>query len=234
MPSLQDLTAKAAIREVALELFAEHGFDAVSVRRIATAAGVSPGLVMHHFGSKAGLRAAVDEHVLTLLNTLIAQVGLDTDEAVVERLEGGDDLAVQLFSGAIPAGSAVLPYLRRMLLTDDEQARGLIEYWFQLILQVLQGLRDRGFLAADCDLEVLSGQLLSMDLGVLLLQGALTETLGFDPLSPDGVSRWATSAYRLLAGLLTSASAPAGSPTGAAPSEHGAPTPDSRPTKTEE
>ena len=50
-----DLTARARIRDAAIECFARQGF-AVSVRAIAAHAGVSPGLVIHHFGSKAGLR----------------------------------------------------------------------------------------------------------------------------------------------------------------------------------
>ena len=42
--------------------FGEHGFG-VSVRAIATAAGVSAGLVIHHFGSKEALRKACDDYV---------------------------------------------------------------------------------------------------------------------------------------------------------------------------
>lgn len=60
---VQDITARARIRDAAVAQFASHGFG-VSVRGIAEAAGVSPGLVIHHFGSKAGLREACDELVL--------------------------------------------------------------------------------------------------------------------------------------------------------------------------
>ena len=55
MRSVDDLTATARIRDAAIEQFGEHGFG-VGVRAIATAAGVSAGLVIHHFGSKDGLR----------------------------------------------------------------------------------------------------------------------------------------------------------------------------------
>jgi AcrR family transcriptional regulator len=43
-------------------LFGEQGFG-VGVRAIAAAAGVSPGLVNHHFGSKDGLRKACDDQL---------------------------------------------------------------------------------------------------------------------------------------------------------------------------
>jgi AcrR family transcriptional regulator len=65
-PADGDLTARARIRDAAIQTFGTAGFDA-SVRAIAAAAGVSPGLVMHHFGSKDGLRAACDEHVLRVI-----------------------------------------------------------------------------------------------------------------------------------------------------------------------
>ena len=61
-----DLTARARIRDSGIRCFGVHGFGA-SVRTIAAEAGVSPGLVLHHFGSKDGLRAACDEHVLRMI-----------------------------------------------------------------------------------------------------------------------------------------------------------------------
>jgi AcrR family transcriptional regulator len=63
-----DRTARARIRDAAIECFATNGVAATSVRAIAAAAGVSPGLVIHHFGSKDGLRVACDEHVARLIN----------------------------------------------------------------------------------------------------------------------------------------------------------------------
>ncbi|MFC4128062.1 TetR/AcrR family transcriptional regulator [Nocardia rhizosphaerae] len=61
-----ELTTAARIRDTAIDLFGDQGFR-VGVRAIATAAGVSPGLVNHHFGSKDGLRAACDERVLEII-----------------------------------------------------------------------------------------------------------------------------------------------------------------------
>jgi TetR/AcrR family transcriptional regulator, regulator of cefoperazone and chloramphenicol sensitivity len=60
--STQDLTAPARIRDAAIDQFGRHGFG-VGVRAIATAAGVSPGLVIHHFGSKDGLHEACDAYI---------------------------------------------------------------------------------------------------------------------------------------------------------------------------
>jgi len=57
-----DLTAAARIRDAAIERFGQQGFD-VGLRTIAEAAGVSAALVIHHFGSKDGLRKACDDYV---------------------------------------------------------------------------------------------------------------------------------------------------------------------------
>src|ERR1700759_2453900 len=62
MRSADDLTAAAPIRAAAIEQFGEHGFG-VGLRAIADAAGVSAALVIHHFGSKDGLRKACDEYI---------------------------------------------------------------------------------------------------------------------------------------------------------------------------
>ena len=50
---------KAAIVEAARRLFSERDFSAVSIRDIAAAAGVSHGLVQHHFGTREQLVAAI-------------------------------------------------------------------------------------------------------------------------------------------------------------------------------
>lgn len=46
---------------VARRAFGERGYDATSLRSIATAAGVDPGLLIHYFGSKRGVFLAALE-----------------------------------------------------------------------------------------------------------------------------------------------------------------------------
>ena len=71
-----DLSSPARLRLAALELYAERGVEMASVREIAQRAGVAPGLVRHHFGSKAGLTRAVDDDVLRLIATTLDEVPL--------------------------------------------------------------------------------------------------------------------------------------------------------------
>ena len=101
--SQTDLTAQARIRNAAIAHFARDGFQKANLRAIAAAAGVSEALIFHHFGSKDGLRATCDEHVL---NVLIERA----------RTAGGPSGLVDLLSVYLsdPAGHTGCKYVRRL------------------------------------------------------------------------------------------------------------------------
>jgi AcrR family transcriptional regulator len=73
-PDPEDLTARARIRDAALRLFGQQGFDRATIRGIADAAGVSSGLVRHHFGSKEALRDECDEYLARAIDRLNDEV----------------------------------------------------------------------------------------------------------------------------------------------------------------
>jgi len=81
--SSTDLTARARIRDAAITLFAERGIPAATIRDIAQAAGVSSGLLRHHFGSKEGLRDACDEYAMAQLTAMGARF---TEMQVIDRI----------------------------------------------------------------------------------------------------------------------------------------------------
>jgi AcrR family transcriptional regulator len=80
MRSADDLTATARIRDAAIEQYGEHGFS-VGLRVIAKAAGVSAALVIHHFGSKDGLRQACDDFVAESVRTAKSESIQSSDPA---------------------------------------------------------------------------------------------------------------------------------------------------------
>ena len=55
---------RAAVLDAAEKLFADRGFDGVSMRDLARRSGVSQPLILHHFGTKARLYAAVKQHAM--------------------------------------------------------------------------------------------------------------------------------------------------------------------------
>lgn len=99
-----DLTARARIRDSALREFGEKGYERATIRSIAAAAGVSSGLLRHHFGSKQELRQACDSYLVKTMRDLNAQVQ--------ENVKRGD---VQYVSARIPLGQ-YQDYITRALV----------------------------------------------------------------------------------------------------------------------
>jgi TetR/AcrR family transcriptional regulator, regulator of cefoperazone and chloramphenicol sensitivity len=186
----RDLTARANIRNAALRLFAERGHDAVTVRAIAAAAGVSPGLVLHHFGSKEGLRAAVDVHAAESFDAVFAELG---GQDLAETLASGEATAsvAEAFARAFPPGSPLPAYLRRLLLTNDPAGAALFGRWYAATRRLLDAMVELGAAAPTEDPAVRAAFLLANDLAVILLRNQIATAIGDDPLTPAGLDRWA-------------------------------------------
>lgn len=175
MDRTDDLTARARIRDAALQHFAEHGFERATIREIARTAGVSPGLLRHHFGSKEDLREACDQHVAGVLrevnaHILSASINNDLRSATEER-------------------TSIRPYQRylaRMLLDGSKTAATLFdemvaacEQW----LAYLDGLREEPPVA---DRRLRASLFSAMAMGIPLLHGHISRATGLDPFSDEG------------------------------------------------
>ncbi len=198
-----DITGKAAIRNAALSLFAEHGPDAVSVRQIAAAADVSPALILHHFGSKAGLRTAVGEYVVGLIDDISRQQSPADVQAAAAGDRSKTDSMMGAVASAFPQGSPVLPYLRRLLMANDELSRSMIRHWYDLAVQTLGEWEEMGIIEPSPDREVRAAFMLTVDLGALLLRDQMAELVGVDLMSPEGLTRWAAESLRMYGPLFT-------------------------------
>jgi AcrR family transcriptional regulator len=108
-----DLTAAARIRDAAIEQFGERGFD-VGLRAIADAAGVSAALVIHHFGSKDGLRKACDDYIAEEIRSGKSEAMRTTDPAT---------WFAQL--AEIETYASLMAYLVRSMQTGGELAKAL-------------------------------------------------------------------------------------------------------------
>jgi AcrR family transcriptional regulator len=174
-PDPEDLTARARIRDAALAQFGEHGFDAATIRGIAAAAGVSSGLVRHHFGSKQALREACDEYLVRTIRRL-------NDQARTE-LEGGDDLTY-LTASRFALGPNY-QYIARALVDGsatelfDEMAR-LTEEW----LAAADKLRPE---PSESDITARARVITAMALCIPLLHEHISRGLGVDVLSAAGI-----------------------------------------------
>ncbi len=118
-----DLTAAARIRDAAIDLFGRDGFT-VSIRAIAAAAQVSPGLVIHHFGSKEGLRKACDDHIAEVVLSAKTESILASDAATwfaqMAEIEGYAPLMGYLMR-SLQSGGELAKALWRTMIDDAEQ-----------------------------------------------------------------------------------------------------------------
>lgn len=183
-----DLTGRARLRDAALELFAERGFEATSTRAVAAAAGLSPALVTRHFGSKEGLRAAVDEYVLARIGTELAAVDADA-----ELMESLGKVSARLF-GADPV---LRGYLRHVLMEDSAASADLFGRLLNGARAELARLsKEYGSRAPEG--EWAAFQVLCLVLGPLLLERVMQPHHGEPMFDPRVLAQRSAANQRLL------------------------------------
>ncbi len=171
----RDLTARARIREAALDLFGRVGYERATTRAIADAAGVTSGLIRHHFGSKANLLAACDERLIEVFEELESDAASlpAGGYSPMQRLDRyGPYLARALFEGR---GVRVFEYVRAG-----------VESW-------LRSLPENADRIAPIEDE--AAVRAAMALAVTLLEAQVSTAIGEDVRAPTGERR-------LLAALL--------------------------------
>ena len=165
-----------------MRLFAERGVADVSVRQIAAAAGVSPSLVIHHFGSKEGLKRAADDRATAFLREFLAQLA---DPAASEA----SSLAAALAEG-LEREQAMLGYLRRLLVDGGPSGDALFGDLLAATTAAMSAMTAAGVTRPTADEQARAAFLLVNDLAVVLLRERLAVALGADPLAGPGLERW--------------------------------------------
>ena len=173
--SAEDLTARARIRDAALRLFAERGLDGTTIRDIAKEAGVSGGLIRHHFGSKDDLRAACDSYALDQLMRIKEQAVLD-----------GQLANPAFMSAAHPTVLLTYRYLARSLVDGSPAAEGMFDEMVELC-EAWLAQHNPGQMA---DPRGYSAALVAMQTGLLMMHGQLSRWLGADIFTQKGICGW--------------------------------------------
>ncbi|MGN5634369.1 TetR/AcrR family transcriptional regulator [Streptomyces sp. AC154] len=187
----EDLTGRARLRRCALELFAERGFEATSTRAVAAAAGLSPALVTRHFGSKLGLRAAVDEEVLGRIGEALA--GIESRSGDLMASLG--DVSARLF-GADPV---LRGYLRQVLLEDSEASADLFARLLRGARGELERLATAEGVRTDPGAQTWAPfQILCLVLGPLLLERVMQPGLDRPMFAPEVLAQRSAANQRLL------------------------------------
>ncbi|NUT33903.1 MAG: TetR/AcrR family transcriptional regulator [Hamadaea sp.] len=169
----EDLTARARIRDAAIQLMAERGIAGATIRDIAEAAGVSSGLVRHHFGSKEALRDACDTYANERLDRL-------REEMFTE----GKMADVAFLNSVNPWARVLQRYLVKSMMDGSEAAQAMFLRMVDIAEEwtAKQGVRptdSRAYAAVIC----------AMQMGVFLMHDQLSRVLGVDIDTTEGYVR---------------------------------------------
>jgi AcrR family transcriptional regulator len=199
-----DTDAKALIRAAAMVAFAEHGYAGASIRQVAAAADVSPGLIQHHFPTKELLRAAVDDFVLEQAAGIVASIQAIkvSDPASFSRTL---NKALAAIASADPA---LMAYLRRTLLEAGPSAHRIFDGLMTITRNAVEELIASGVVASGLDPVWTSLQVLMLNLGPLLLQPLIDAHLAQPLLSDAGASQWQQANAELALGGMLAAPPP--------------------------
>lgn len=161
-------TARARILDSALAEFTEHGVAPTSLKAVATAAGVSSQLIIHHFRSKEGLVTACDEYIMDLFHshntTLLSSVS---------KFSPGETLEKSWLGTA-------MGYLSVRLTDDSPTVNQLVDDAFADSLDYLERGEDSGLIKRTGHPRERAAVILIWNLGALALHRHVRRLTGID------------------------------------------------------
>jgi len=164
--AVDDLTARARIRDAAIDAFAATGFDA-TVRQIASRAGVSAGLITHHFGSKDALRAECDAVVLARILALKVETIRMSPSEAIGRIAGLDEFG------------STFGYTLRSVREGGEVGRAFLQGMIDDARKYVGASVAAGMVKPSADEEARLELLVTQSIGGMLLQLTLNGETDF-------------------------------------------------------
>lgn len=186
-----ELSTIERIRHAALTSFARSGTSATTLRGVAAAAGVSLGLVQHHFATKAGLIKAVDDYVF---GVVVAAMSQPLSDPPVDSISEVGSRASQI----IAEHPDVAAYVGRALVDGSPLGDTLFDTLMDVGVARWQQRAERGETRSDLDLTwaVING--LVLGLGPLSLRTHIDRHLPAPFTTPAQLERWQASVDSLL------------------------------------
>jgi len=179
------------IRDAALKSFATYGTSTTSLRTVAAAAGVSVGLVQHHFGTKAGLIKAVDDHVLGLV---IAAIAPPLAEPPADSIAEMGSRVTRI----VAEQPDIVDYLGRALIEGSPLGTTIFDTLAGLGVARWNKRNERGETRPEVDLTWAALNALVLPLGTLILRGHIERQLPESFTTPAQLQRWQESVNTLL------------------------------------
>lgn len=182
--------AREAIVAAATRVFGERGIAAGSLRQVAKESGVSPALVVHHFGGKESLIEAVDEQVLREFAAAYAEGVGDGDGLLRQR-------AAQT-AEVMRRNPEACAYIGRALVEGKPGAASLFKAMVEGGGEEVGRLAAAGALRSDVDRLWTTLQHFFLIWAPLSFIPALEEVLGGPLLEEANLERWVNANVELL------------------------------------
>lgn len=162
-PATRDLTARARIRDAAIECVIHEGHDP-SVRSIARRAGVSGGLIEYHYGSKAALLEECDAFVTDQMADM-------KQKRLADAADGPTAHLLQTLSD--PEYAWVVGYVIRAFQDGGPRARAMYERIVDDSRQQFEQSEQLGLVNPSRDPEARARWTTSLSIGSLMVIAAL-------------------------------------------------------------
>lgn len=175
-------SGKDRILLCAMELFAQRGFDGVTTRDIAAKADVSVGLINHHYGSKEGLRQAVDEYFIAQFERFYEGDDGHVEDQPPREMIRSVDRWVASIGGEWPV---FCRYFRRALLEETPWGGALFKRYFELVRGSIDRLDAQGRIRPDVDRLWLPFLFMFLETGTLLMDPYIKQMLGRSGFEED-------------------------------------------------
>lgn len=166
-----DATTRSRIRDAAVELFGRNGYPSTSIRAIAARAQVSPGLVIHHFGSKEGLRHECDQHV-------VAEIFGRTADLSPDQSSNALAATMQRWLADVDTHRVALDYLTRMLTDGSALGDQLFDLLVDRTEKMISDEVELGRMHSSSDPRMTAVLVASQSLVPLLLERHIGRALG--------------------------------------------------------
>ena len=180
------------IRQAALKSFATKGAAGTSLRSVAADAGVSLGLVQHHFATKSGLIKAVDDYVMSVVIAVVAQP-VSAPHAKDSIADMGTRVTTLLLEHP-----DVVDYFGRALIDGSQLGNTIWDTLVRIRHRAMDRRKESGEARDDIDVTWASLNSLVLAVGTLIVRGHIERQIPDAFRSPEQVDRWQKSVNTLL------------------------------------
>lgn len=186
-----DLTARARLRDAAIALVSEG--QRPTARTVAARAGVSAGLIRHHFGTMEGLLLASDERIAQLVR-----------DAKHDAIHGPMPNVFQAIQAT--GDDRIFGYLAHRLTESSPAIDTLVDLLSEDAVTYIQRSIDAGLLLPVPDIHGAARMMTLYSLGSLVLHRHLHRLLDLDLTAQDlesqpGIARYVQLQLTLFGGL---------------------------------